>query len=326
MLHKDKTLHSLTDAACGEGPWRSWANGILLTAGVGACVWMLSRMLINETLVLNPNPMAIVAIILVNITAVVMTFVLWRNLVQTSTGVRVSISSGLVGQAALMIGKYVPGKIVGLAGRFLSLGHAVEPGKAVAIVLVEQIYVLIGLGVVGLTLAGLLLGHLEMLAIAVAATCAGALVPRIIMIISALLSPRIRPFAHLKHIARILDLRHSLWLCALASMAALCVTASAWFVPDIIGFSTSIILRWQLVGAYALSILVGMAAFILPGGIGAREGVFFIIVQPMIGADAAIASATLLRLVNVMIDLSMGMTGLLLSRWMDGRNESCSIT
>jgi hypothetical protein len=122
--------------------------------------------------------------------------------------------------------------------------------------------------------------------------------------------PRISPAVA---VVRMLTMRGSIGFSGLAVLSALGVTMSAWFAPDLLGMDILFRERWHLVAAYALSVVAGMLVVVLPGGIGAREGAFFVMVEPLVGAEHAIGLAALLRLLNVSVDLVMGGLGYWLS-------------
>ncbi|HET6603624.1 MAG TPA: hypothetical protein VFG21_05320 [Xanthomonadaceae bacterium] len=68
--------------------------------------------------------------------------------------------------------------------------------------------------------------------------------------------------------------------------------------------------RIGLAGAYLVSLAGGMALLVLPGGIGAREGLFVSIAAGTLGTTAAVLLAALLRLLLTLGDLIAGLVAM----------------
>jgi hypothetical protein len=60
-------------------------------------------------------------------------------------------------------------------------------------------------------------------------------------------------------------------------------------------------------GAFAVSYLAGLLALVVPGGIGIRETIFVVLVQPFIGFPAAVALAIASRILMTLIELSLAL-------------------
>ena len=100
----------------------------------------------------------------------------------------------------------------------------------------------------------------------------------------------------------------------MAIIQALLVAAPVVPVAELVGIQVGWEQAVWLTGAYAGSILMGMVAFILPGGIGAREAAFVWLSATVLDTETALALAAALRLVNVAFDLAMGALGAVLAR------------
>jgi uncharacterized membrane protein YbhN (UPF0104 family) len=65
--------------------------------------------------------------------------------------------------------------------------------------------------------------------------------------------------------------------------------------------------QWSAVvglgGAFAAAYAVGVVVILAPAGLGAREGVFVLLAEPVVGIPAAAALALLARLVHTVADL-----------------------
>lgn len=279
---------------------------LMLAAGVIACLVVLAGMLRSDAIDVEFDPGAIASILLANLLAVCFNFLAWRRLVFVATGFRVSFVSGIHGQALLMVGKYVPGKVFGITGRALTLGGGVTARSAITLVLVEQFYLVTGLCVVALTLwlsfvsstSGWMALPVLLLFVGWAPRLAGALLAPFagrlawVMPDSALLARIAVP--------------DSFRLQALAVVSAASVSFVVWWVPDLLGMPLNGLERVRLVAAYAIAVVAGMAAVVLPGGIGVREGAFVLFAGPVVGGEAAVAMSAILRIITVGVDLVMG--------------------
>lgn len=67
-------------------------------------------------------------------------------------------------------------------------------------------------------------------------------------------------------------------------------------------------------GAFAVSYLAGLLALVVPGGIGVRETIFVVLVQPFIGFPAAVALAIASRILMTLIELSLALPAALRTR------------
>lgn len=300
-------------------PGLRWLMTGLLVTGVGFCVAVLWRLLDGD-IALRPVLGPAVAIGACYLTSVTLASLLWRQLVYAGRAVRLSWAEALVGLAALMIGKYVPGKVVGLLGRAATLrGHA-PPAVAAALTVVEQAYVFAGL--VGFA--------------AIASLATGNRVWAPWLLAAVLLAVVLAPYALRRWMSGIriesASWREARALCAalapsvslrlfvVASLTATSVCLPAWFAPELLGMTLDAAVRLGLVAAYAGAIVLGILAVVLPGGIGAREGAFVVMAQPWLATDEALALAAALRLLNVVADIVFGVTGIVIWRSTNGRS------
>lgn len=77
----------------------------------------------------------------------------------------------------------------------------------------------------------------------------------------------------------------------------------------------------HVVAAYPIARLVGQAAPFAPGGIGVREATFVILVVPWVPLEPVVISATLMRLVSILVEIMMASAVLALAR-REQRRES----
>jgi hypothetical protein len=67
-------------------------------------------------------------------------------------------------------------------------------------------------------------------------------------------------------------------------------------------------------GAYYAANLVGLVAVFAPGGIGVREGVLFLVLPALVGKEAAIVAAIVVRFVTLAVELLFGCASSLAAR------------
>lgn len=296
---------------------------IILAAGVVLALILFERL--SSTSGLSPEIKSGAVLLLLGILVLSVGFglAIWSALVRLLTGVRPSLKDSMVGLASLIIGKYIPGKVVGLVGRLSSVHPSVSEARATGLVVIEQIVLFIGIlvvaapafihrvsGQVGFDWLFVLLVFLVLGGVTAVTLFIGLLPRRLRAVVSdGLLAAGCRQSACWAIAGVIL----------MAVLQALLVTASVIPVAEMVG----IIFSWQqafwLISAYASSILLGMIAFVLPGGIGAREGAFVWLSAPLLDAETALALAAALRLVNVVFDLAVGALGTVLSNSKRGR-------
>lgn len=300
----------------GEPPrWLTRVLNALLLFGLVSCVLLLLRLVSNSHMAFRVQAPTIVAILFFYILAICTAAIMWRQLVQSSMAFSVSWRDTLVGIAALMLGKYVPGKVAGLAGRALTVGASRGMISASLIAVIEQGYVVAGL---------IIFASLATLVFAAQSPMYEVWIwVSPIVLVVAVFGPRIGTLCVISVLKRnqfVSDLVRllggltpavSLFLLTLSVIAAAAVCAPAWFLSDILSIDTGAGGRSVLLAAYAVSIVAGMLALVLPGGIGAREGVFVLMTQSVLTLEVAIAAAALLRVINVMADLLVGLCGVL---------------
>ena len=99
-------------------------------------------------------------------------------------------------------------------------------------------------------------------------------------------------------------------------LAALAWTVLGWLVY---GLHTWMLAgRWDLyvvaTGAYAFAWSTGLLAFLVPAGVGVREGALVLVLHPIIGTGAALAVAAVSRLAFTLADVTAAGLAFLLGR------------
>ena len=304
--------------------WGRWALTGLLLLGLLSCLILLLKLIPELQLRLRLSVRVTSMLLLCYVLAVFVSAFLWRNLVRVCTEVMVSWSETLVGIAALMLGKYLPGKVAGLTGRVLSISSKTGLVSASAVTALEQGYMLAGLimfsAATSLVLPDITI-QVWLLALVLIALIA-AFAPKVGVLCLRGPMAQIQLASDVLNVLAGLDARKSLQFLSLAVIVAALICAPAWFLPDLLSIDTAPNTRYILVAAYAISIVGGMMAVILPGGIGAREGIFVLMTQSLLTLEVSIAAAALLRLINVVADLMIGCVGALAWRKRDGQIQS----
>jgi hypothetical protein len=215
----------------------------------------------------------------------------------------------------LQVGKYIPGKIFGIVARASEPVPGFPTGVLVRATMHEQ---LLGLGCT--LIAGVMLLATHELGHWIAA----ALLLLIVPTIAAIVYPTAWRLAAgvASRVARKVggDVGE---LAAPAARTTACVAlvfALQWLA---VGGLIAIVL-WSLsvdaspwlavTGAYAMATVGGMAALVVPGGIGVREMLFVGLAAPSIGQPMAITLAATLRLALSAMDLLGGMLAIAIRR------------
>jgi uncharacterized membrane protein YbhN (UPF0104 family) len=293
--------------------WRRWAVTSLLILGLLSCLILLIKLIPELQLQLNFSVLVISLLFFFYLTAVGLSALLWQNLVRKCTGLRVPWRETLVGIAALMLGKYVPGKVAGLTGRMLTIIDRIGLAPASFVTSLEQIYLLSGL-VIFAVIASVAFPDANAQSWMFFASFMALVVavgPRIFILSLEFFGKKTRFTSIFRAVLDELDPLTSFGFMSLGVIIAALICTPAWFLPDILSLEVPPDARALLVAAYAIAIVGGMMTLILPGGIGAREGAFVLLTQSMLTLEVSIAAAALLRIINVVADLMIGFVGFL---------------
>ena len=106
-------------------------------------------------------------------------------------------------------------------------------------------------------------------------------------------------------------------LLSLVSSAALGL--SALFCAMGIGFPVNAGLAFALVAGFLLSDTIGFLAFFVPGGIGIRESLFYMLLREQGGESISLIVPIVMRLLSMLVDAALGALGVVfLRRYMRG--------
>ncbi len=288
-----------------RGRWKNWATGLwIATVLVTAAFVARSRGTEVADVLRSARPLPLaVALVLVLAAKLLLARVL-RD-AAARHGVALSGRDAASTYHLSQLAKYIPGSIWHFATKAAMLApRFTEPANAARIMTTEVVWVLgsaLVVGVLALTTSGLTGG--PSLADVLPAGLAGSLPEAliiggavVIMAAALVLIQRRTAVLAMPGFAaggRLLAIWIALGLSMTAVVAALDGVASA--LPLVV----------LLVGAFALSYVVGFLAPFAPAGIGVREGALVVLAAPMVGVDTAIVAAALSRAVYVLAELVM---------------------
>jgi len=231
-------------------------------------------------------------------------------------GARVPTPVGLAVIWISQLGKYVPGKIAVVGGAVVLLGrYGVRASVSTLVCLVIYALILVG----GFTMALPLLRSEEVVAflpiprvVLGLMVCVGALVlwPRVLVGIGnrtlrrAGRPPILEGIPHAT--TMLLPVACTLCQFVAAGLVAWCVACAFESQP--------VRLVPLAVSAASLGWALGMAAVFAPAGVGIREGVYLLVLGPAMGPEVAALIAVSVRLVQIVVDIAMGLVGLAILR------------
>jgi uncharacterized membrane protein YbhN (UPF0104 family) len=252
----------------------------------------------------------------------------WRETLHAVSGRRIRWRAGLAHLAAVVLGKYLPGKVWGMAARGGALlAEGDDTATVVRATLYEQSMIVATAGLV--TLSALLLSspHVSEY-MAVGVSLAGFLI--LVWLLgpfAALFDRLLRLLSGKRHgssnpLQKIVGSKTRALLIALQSLA--------WIVQGLIVLlfagSLGISIRssgLEIVGANAAAAVAGFIAIFAPAGIGIREASFVAFLQGAIDIEVLAVVALLVRVWSVLADLMLGFAAVWLgildrSEWMRG--------
>ena len=208
------------------------------------------------------------------------------------------------------LGKYLPGKGASFAGAVWLLRHYNIP-TAVA---VKVVFMLHGLGVViGLIMAAPL-GLSRSIGIGIPAAwlcCLGGAAGVAVCFRVVLL----RPLNHLlvmrfgrQPLPMMTRTRHWWGAIMIISIQWLCYGLALWFMArSVTDLELGELARFVSVSALAMT--VGFLAIFAPAGLGVREGIFLVVLEPVVGAAHAAIIVVAMRLAQTIVEIVVGVIG-----------------
>jgi hypothetical protein len=214
-----------------------------------------------------------------------------------------------------MMGRYVPGKFASVAiSTVVLVRYGVRPAAAMAVTLLPSC---LGILIGTLMSAPLLFSSSARELIPGSALWAGlilvvilvSLYPRVFMALVGLVLTRLHrePLAERPQDAKLVA------AVVLAALRTAFYGLAAWCLARAVSPVGVSDLPF-VVSVSACSAVVGFLAFFAPAGIGVREGLFYVLLSPLVGQGTAALAAVLIRVAEVAMDLLLGLVGLLLLR------------
>jgi glycosyltransferase 2 family protein len=277
---------------------RRWFAPVTLVLGFCIAAVALQRMFARDMITVQIAWPLVVAAIVLGLVGLLLSALAWRALLLGVCKRRVNLLEAIAQLSLVLVGKYVPGKVTGLAARVTANADHCSPRLILSATLIEQF---------GAIATALLCGGVAWFA---SESWALSAIASVALATWLLVGPSIILFAARRWIDTAVEspsalrgIRHSIafqvlqWL----SLMALAAVMAKGIVD---GADAMQLVR--LAGAYALAVVAGQLAVIFPGGIGPREGVFVLLCSGLVGESEAIAIALLMRIATTGIDLLAG--------------------
>ena len=287
-------------------PWLRIVSVVFMLAGLAFCVATLHRAGLAQYRNLL-QPALLGALVLAGVVVLVASTFAWRAYFEAASACRLAFSDAFYQLGIVLVGKYVPIILGGVLARVGANASRTSASNVIAATILEQCGGLASGAAVGLAFVAWWVSPIAGVAVAAATLAAAFVAPYVAhpaIAVMHWLRARIRrrddfavaPIAHAP--VRIAWLAQVAEWSAVTVFVALIVHALR---PDIDG--TAIV---YLAGAFLIAVVVGVAAFIFPGGIGAREGAFVWIASAVLDYDSALFIAVALRVAMTGIDLLAG--------------------
>jgi len=235
----------------------------------------------------------------------------WRETVKSMSGSTIGYKSSTVHLAALVVGKYIPGKLWGMiarGGKLIQQGMTVN--TAFEVTLYEQMLIVISAVLIFL-IGYSVFAEQELRLFALCGFFACLSLPTLLPRFGTCLY-RWKFFKNTPKTtsSRLAEISHAriYWLTWLHSIA--------WLLQGLIviilaaGISINIQdIAWALIASNAMSSLIGFFAFFAPAGAGIREASFIFLLHEEISIENLAALTILIRLWTLVADLSLGIIG-----------------
>ena len=267
-------------------------------AGIAFCLLALRKMLVNQSVAIHVSPGLAAMAVFAGAVATVAAAAAWRAMLFAFSGQRISFSEALAQLGLVLIGKYVPGKVSGIAARVVANKHLCPARTVVTATLFEWMGALAAAALVGVCAYVVNESLWLTFIIALAALPVWWTSPLLI-------EWSLRRWKKLAHFSGAVQINIG------AVRLALALQVVQWFgligliiavARMVIGAKSAMDLLC-MAGAYGIAVVVGQLIVVFPGGIGPREGVFIWLVSASAGTAGAVALALALRIATISLDL-----------------------
>ena len=282
--------------------------GCLMVAGVLLCVVALQHMVAGQEFSWHFTPDLFVVALIGAFGALYGSSYAWKEFVFALSAHRLSFAQAFHQVGILLVGKYIPGMIGGIVARVMANSGRISANAVVEATLLEQCGSMAAVTLVGSAClagawnitAGLSIFLLGLVAAGVAPTVAEPLLQLMFWVRARFWNTEQLTVtdADKAGLRRAWLAQVALHVC-IALYVAVVIRALLPYMPlrDIL----------ELTGAYGISLMIGVLAFIAPGGIGVREGCFVVLSAHVVGYEQALVIALALRLAMTSIDLLAGL-------------------
>jgi glycosyltransferase 2 family protein len=111
-----------------------------------------------------------------------------------------------------------------------------------------------------------------------------------------------------------ITLGQTMWMQLLSLMSSAALGLSALFCATGVGFSMNGRLAYSVASGFLLSDTVGFLAILVPGGMGIRESLFYLLLREHGGETLALILPLVMRLLSMLVDAALGALGLVYLR------------
>lgn len=231
----------------------------------------------------------------------------WSVLLKNTTNAKLPVYGGVEQVGFMLVGKYLPGKVWGVAIRALTSNkYNIPARKVIEASFIEQILTLYIASVMGLAVyfwywsPALSLISLFLLILF------GHIIFNVGLDILFRISYRIRKYLKLvdaKQSMRSISFLDFIKLVALYGSLWVIIAIILYVLTDSFGLDLTTESFIAFFGAYMVAVAVGFLALIAPGGIGVRESVFVAMTSIIIDINVAIQLALIFRVWNSLYDI-----------------------
>jgi glycosyltransferase 2 family protein len=243
----------------------------------------------------------------------------WRygiNLFSTSRPFSFTQSIGMVN--ATQLTKYIPGKVWGYAMQATLVDRQEFPVSTILYINIflalSSAFICLLVGGVYLVFSSLLLPRLVLILVTAAVLLIYifflAFNSSFFSFLTRILGRILKKSINFRRITFGQTMR--MQLLSLASSAALGL--SALFCAAGVGFSMDGRLAYSVFSGFLVSDTIGFLAFLVPGGIGIREGLFYLLLREHGGESLALILPIVMRLLSMCVDATLGVVGLVYLR------------
>lgn len=279
----------------GRITWRlpAWLSRLLLWTGIILCGFLLYDLTREHSLRIALGPLPILLIFALSIASLITASAAWSRHFFALSGIKLDWMTAMRQLSMVLLGKYVPGKVSGIAARILENRDVASTRVVLGATAAEQTGSLLAAMTIGIS-AWLVHEH-PMLSVPTFVALA---------VMLTLVTPRVaEPLLTRLSGAALVNARAIRWALACQTASWVFLGGIVIIVANMIGGDSPTGITMYVVAAYSAAVVAGQIAFVFPGGIGPREGVFAWLLTDHVSPADALAIATTMRIVTTAIDL-----------------------